>query len=73
MEKKLLEIVNFILIKNNHPILKTLDKSLNLRDDLGFDSLDLAELTVKIEDSLKVDIFENGFVYTIGDVIKLLV
>ena len=73
MEKKLLEIVNFILIKNNHPILKTLDKSLNLRDDLGFDSLDLAELTVKIEDTLKVDIFENGFVYTIGDVIKLLV
>ena len=73
MEKKLLEIIDFILIKNNHPPLEALDKSLNLRDDLGFDSLDLAELTVKIEDSLKVDIFENGFVYTIGDVIKLLV
>lgn len=31
----------------------------SLRTDLGFDSFDLAELTVRIEDRFGVDIFEE--------------
>jgi acyl carrier protein len=36
----------------------TLDSS--LRHDLEFDSFDLAELTVKIEDRFNIDIFEEN-------------
>ena len=72
MEKGLLGIINSILIKNNRSSIEKLNMSMNLRDDLGLDSLDLAELTVKIEDEYNVDIFENGFVNTIGDITTLL-
>lgn len=40
----------------------------SLRKDLNFDSLDLAELTVKIEDIFDVDIFENRIVDTVKDI-----
>ena len=32
------------------------------------DSLDLAELTVKIEDEFNIDIFENGIVETVSQI-----
>ncbi|UBD72264.1 phosphopantetheine-binding protein [Bacteroides sp. BFG-257] len=41
----------------------------SLRDDLGLDSLDLAELTVRIEAEYDVDIFEDGVVTTIGEIL----
>ena len=41
-----------------------------LQEDLGFDSLALAVLTVKIEDSFGVDVFEEGLVHTVGEVEK---
>lgn len=43
-----------------------------LREDLGMDSLDLAELTVKIEAEYGVDIFEDGIVNTIEEIRKKL-
>lgn len=43
-----------------------------LREDLGLDSLDLATLTAKIEDLYGVDIFETGFVNTIGEILVKL-
>ncbi|RXP45413.1 acyl carrier protein [Lutibacter sp. HS1-25] len=46
--------------------------NLNLRNDIGFDSFDLAHLTVMIEDEFDVDIFEDGIVLTIGEIIKKL-
>ncbi len=45
---------------------------MHLRDDIGFDSLDLAELTVRIEAEFDVDIFEDGYVSTVGDVLNKL-
>jgi acyl carrier protein len=42
----------------------------SLRDDLGLDSLQLAQLTVEIEDQYDVDVFEDGMVETIGDILK---
>ncbi len=39
-----------------------------LREDLNFDSFDLAELTVKIEEEFGVDIFEDGLVNTIDEI-----
>jgi acyl carrier protein len=44
----------------------------SLRNDLGFDSLDLAELTVRIEAEYDVDIFEDGVVNTVGEVVEKL-
>ena len=43
-----------------------------LRNDLGFDSFDLAELTVIIEEEFNVDIFEDGLVENISEIIKSL-
>lgn len=40
-----------------------------LRNDLGLDSLNLAQLTVMIEDEYNVDIFEEGNVETIGEIL----
>ncbi len=44
----------------------------NLREDLGLTSLDLAELTVKIEDETGIDIFEDGLVSTVKEIFQKL-
>lgn len=72
MEKKVLEIVNQIRKNNNLEELSNLNKKDNLRDDLGFTSFDLAELTVKIEDEFDIDIFNDGLVNTVGEIIQKL-
>ena len=41
---------------------------LRLREDIGFDSMDLAELTVRIEERFGVDVFAEGVVRTWGEV-----
>jgi len=65
-------IINKILESNDLKSISALDNSLNLRDDLGFDSLMLAELTVEIEDKFNIDIFEDGVVFTISDILNKL-
>lgn len=49
-----------------------ISESTSLRDDLRFDSFALAELTVKIEAQFGVDVFEDGIVYTVGEILKKL-
>ena len=44
------------------------DGQLRLREDLQFDSLDLAEFTVRVEERFGVDIFEQGLLNTLGEV-----
>lgn len=46
-----------------------LTEETSLRNDLGFDSLKLAQLTVMIEDEYDIDIFEDGNVETIGEIL----
>ncbi|MDA9833956.1 phosphopantetheine-binding protein, partial [Flavobacteriaceae bacterium] len=43
-----------------------------LTDDLGLDSFNLAQLTVEIESEFGIDIFENGVISTVGDILKQL-
>jgi acyl carrier protein len=50
--------------------LRGMTESTLLRDDLGFDSLDLAELTVRVEKETGIDVFADGIVHTVGQVIK---
>jgi acyl carrier protein len=46
--------------------------SLRWGEDLGFESLDLAELTVRIEEKFGVDVFADGLVTTVGEVMQKL-
>lgn len=74
MKNLLVEIINEIREGKGkekislHDVLENTD----LRNDLGLESLDLAVLTVKIEDITNIDIFENGIVTTVGDILTVL-
>jgi len=72
MEKTVLEIINYIRKNKDLEPLENIDPKDNLRDDIGFTSFDLAELTVRIEDKFGIDIFEDGLITTIGEVYKKL-
>lgn len=66
--EKLLKIINLIKDSKEEPLLETIKPEMTLRNDLGFDSLDLAELTVRIEKEFQIDIFEEGIVQTIAEI-----
>lgn len=72
MCKDVLQIINDIRKKRGMKPIESLNRDLNLRDDLGFDSFDLAELTVRIEDETGIDIFENGIINTVGEILDTL-
>jgi acyl carrier protein len=72
MENKLLEIINLVLENKDIPLISSLNLSDDLRNDLGFDSFDLAELTVRIEDEFDVDVFSNGLINTVGQIVEQL-
>ena len=68
MEQIVLDIINRIReSKNLEPIME-LNADDKLREDLGFTSFDLAELTVNIEEEFDIDIFEDGLVNTVGEI-----
>ena len=69
---ELLEIVNIVLENKGRTKLFSIQPNDDLRNDLGLDSLDLAELTVRIESEFEIDIFENGLVKTIGEIQDIL-
>jgi acyl carrier protein len=65
---KLYEIINGILKENDLDTFDKFEDSHHLKNDLGLDSFNLAELTVLIEDEYDIDIFEGDLVFTIGDI-----
>ena len=67
---KLLDIINIILKNRGKPTMKRISADTDLRTDLGFDSLYLAELTARIEAEFDVDIFEDGIVFKISDILE---
>jgi acyl carrier protein len=68
--EKILKIINTVLDNRDKLLIKEISEFSTLRNDCGLDSLDLADLTVRIEAEYDVDIFENGVVETIGDILK---
>ena len=72
MKEKVLEIINQIRASKDLMTVLTLKASDDLRNDLDLTSFDLAELTVRIEDEFDIDIFEDGLVNTIGEVLAKL-
>ena len=72
MNEKLLKIINSIKKNKQDKPVETLTEEVRLREDLNLDSFDLAELTVKIEDEFDIDIFEDGLVLTVGEILNKL-
>lgn len=72
MKEQLLSIINGIRVAKGMNSISEINGDLKLREDLGFTSFDLAELTVKIEDEYDIDIFEDGLVSTVGEIFAKL-
>lgn len=72
MKNKVYEIIREVLEEGNKEEVNIIELNTSLRKDLGFDSLDLALLTVKIEDEFDVDIFENGLIDTVGEILNII-
>ena len=72
MKDEILKIINKIRAAKNLASIDELRPQDRLRDDLGFTSFDLAELTVNIEDKYDIDIFEDGLVDTVGEILNKL-
>lgn len=72
MEEKIIQIMNTVLENRTKEKISTLNSKMHLRNDIGFDSLDLAELTVRIEAEYDIDIFEDGIVNTVGEILDKL-
>jgi acyl carrier protein len=72
MNEKILEIINKVLDNRTKEKLTSISPEMHLRNDIEFDSLDLAELTVRIEAEYDIDIFEDGIVNTVGEILKKL-
>lgn len=67
MKRNLLEIINEVLNKEN---ISEIRPEMHLRNDLGMDSLNLAYLTVLIEDEYGIDIFEENNINTVADILN---
>lgn len=72
MEAKILEIINIIRTNKGLSLLTKINDSDSLRNDIGFTSFDLAELTVRVEEHFDIDIFEDGLVGTVGEIYEKL-
>lgn len=64
----LLKIINHVRTHKGLLPLPSIAAADRLREDIGLASLDLAELTVRIEDRFGVDVFADGLVSTVGEV-----
>jgi len=68
MQEKLLAIINSIKKNKFEETVLEVTPEQRLREDLNFDSFDLAELTVKIEEEFGVDIFEDGLISSVNEI-----
>lgn len=71
MKNNVIQIIKEILSDNDIKLSTEITDDTNLRD-LGMTSFDLATLTVMIEDEFNVDVFEDGIVLTIGEIVAVL-
>ncbi len=64
----ILKIINTVLENKGSETFEALNPDWKLRDDLGFNSFDLAELTVRIEDESGIDIFSDGIIENVAQI-----
>ena len=72
--QSVLQIIQLVCEEKTSPIqvLQEIKVETHLRNDLGLDSLELAELSVRLEDAFQIDIFEEGVVETVDEVFQRL-
>ncbi len=70
--EQLLEIVNLVLTNNQKTAKPSVTPETRLREDLGMDSFLLAELTVRIEQMTGIDVFGDGLIDTVGELLGKL-
>lgn len=68
ISNEVVQVINTIRENKGLPVLSMMTSEMRLREELSLDSLDLAELTVRIEDQRGVDVFADGLVFTVGEV-----
>ena len=68
MKDKVLKIINEIKENRGEKKINVLNDTDHLNNDLGLDSFDLAELTVKIEAEFDKDIYEDGVIFTVKEI-----
>jgi len=71
-QQQLQSIINQVLQRASKPTFAELSPELRLQQDIGLDSLELAELTVSLEAEFGVDVFADGVVRTVGEVMEKL-
>jgi acyl carrier protein len=64
----LLSVINLVRANKGRAALPEIRPEYRLREDCQLDSLDLAELTVRIEEASGVDVFADGIVRTVGEI-----
>ena len=64
------EIILTVLENSSLPVDVDITLETRLREDLGLDSIALAELAVRIEEKYDVDVFEDGLVFSVEEVIR---
>jgi acyl carrier protein len=80
MEKKALEKAVFSVVETTVRNMDVIQRvnipeislQANLKQDLGLDSLSLAELSVRLENEFGVDVYEENTPETVADIIKIL-
>ncbi|MCC5841592.1 MAG: acyl carrier protein [Opitutales bacterium] len=68
MNTDLIDTLQSLRIAKGLPAAGGISADTRLRQDLALDSLDLAELTVRLEARFGVDVFADGLVHTVGEV-----
>lgn len=68
MDSELIRVVDEVRANKKQPPVTGVSRASRLREDCGFSSLDLAELTVRIEERFGVDVFADGLVHTLGEI-----
>ena len=72
MKKTLFDIITNLQVDNGWEPSKIINDNDDLINDLGFDSLDLATLTVIIEEEYGVDIFEHKIIRKVYEIKELI-
>jgi len=72
LNQVLLTAINRVRENKHQAALTDVSDDTRLREDCGFDSMDLAELTVIVEAESGVDLFADSPVRTVGDAIAKL-
>jgi acyl carrier protein len=72
MKEKVIAVILEVMDENDKVYDGDILMTSSFRDDLNFDSFDLALLTVKIEDEFDVDIFEDGAIDSLEQLIDKL-